>query len=177
MNEIWKPIKGYEGFYEVSNLGRVRSLDRTEHIRNKAGRITARQRKGKVLKPCLDSGGHYLHVMLRGKPTNVHRIVAKTFIDNPNDYPEANHIDEDKTNNCVMNLEWCDHKYNNNYGSKIGSTRGTKNPSSKLTEKDIIEIRRRRSNGETLGEISKGFGISESHVCNIARGGRWGWLS
>ena len=177
MNEIWKPIKGYEGFYEVSNLGRVRSLDRTEYIRNKAGGITARQKRGKILKPHLDSRGCYLHVGLRGKSTNVHRIVAKTFIDNPNGYPEVNHKDEDKTNNAVTNLEWCDHKYNNNYGSKIGSTRGTKNPSSKLTEKDIMEIRRRRNNGELLREISKDFGISENHVCNIARGVRWGWLS
>ena len=116
INEIWKPIKGYEGLYEVSNFGRIRSLDRwCSHRRGK------QLKKGKILKLLKDTSG-YLFVRLcknnKVKTYLVHRLVAEAFIDNPNNLPQINHKDECKTNNIVSNLEWCDRKYNINYGTR-----------------------------------------------------------
>lgn len=124
MEEIWKPIKGYEGYYEVSNLGRVRRLDRYDY-----GCGYARFYKGGILKSLCGSNG-YLHVMLCRDGTrltkSVHRLVATTFIPNPENLPQVNHKDEDKSNNTVTNLEWCSSKYNMNYGTKNRRCNDTK---------------------------------------------------
>ena len=125
MNEEWRTIEGYEGLYEVSNLGRVRSLD----MYVKCGYGNYRLHKGKVLSPTKDTNG-YLRVVLscngKHKSITVHRLVAQTFILNPDNLPEVNHKDEDKTNNNVDNLEWCNRKYNINYGSRKDKVRDTK---------------------------------------------------
>lgn len=117
LNEIWKDIKGYEGLYQVSNFGRVRCLERL--TKNKWGNY---YRKSIILKPLVLSKG-YLGVRLYDSNKNVrtlriHRLVAEAFISNPYNYPQVNHKDEDKTNNCVVNLEWCTCEYNNNYGTR-----------------------------------------------------------
>lgn len=103
--EEWKPVVGYEGLYEVSNYGDVKSLN-TNKIRCKKK----------------DKYGYYcINLSKNGKRKTyfIHQLVARAFIPNPNNYPCVNHIDEKKTNNCVWNLEWCTHKYNNNYGNHI----------------------------------------------------------
>ena len=98
-NEEWKPIKGYEGYYSASTLGRIRSIDRTIVGKTKTYII-----KGKLLKPKLSKKG-YLEVSLtkdkKLKSFRVHRIIAETFIPNPNNYPIINHINENKTDNKV----------------------------------------------------------------------------
>lgn len=107
MEEIWKDIEGFDNLYQVSNFGNVRSL---------------RHKKLFIMKPQQDRYG-YLDVGLRicnkQKWFTIHRLVAEAFIENPNNLPQVNHKDEDKTNNLVTNLEWCDAKYNNNYGTVI----------------------------------------------------------
>ena len=119
MDEIWKSVNGFEGLYEVSNKGNVRSLDRI--VKYKDGR-TARL-KGKTLKPRTNNDG-YLQIQLsRGdkpKTVKLHRLVAEAFMPNPDRLSEVNHKDEDKTNNNVLNLEWCSHKYNSRYGTRGG---------------------------------------------------------
>ena len=121
MIEEWRPVVGYEGLYEVSSYGRVRSVDRYDN-RNCF-------RKGKVLSPGIKPDG-YLTVVLscngKCKTINVHRLVAQVFIENPDNLPEVNHKDEDKTNNNVDNLEWCSRKYNVNYGSRKDKVKDTK---------------------------------------------------
>jgi len=112
--EIWKDIVGYEGMYEVSSFGRVRSLDR--RLRN--GRLHT----GSVLKTRIARNGYELVSMYADgmqKTDTVHRIMAQAFIPNPDNLPQINHKDENKANNAVDNLEWCDSAYNNNYGNHI----------------------------------------------------------
>ena len=117
-NEIWKDVEGYEGFYQVSNKGRVKSLDRISI--NKNGLKC--HFKERILNPRLNSGG-YREVPLCKNGTQhsarVHRLVAKAFIPNPDNLPFINHKDENKENNCVENLEWCTPEYNVNYSQAI----------------------------------------------------------
>lgn len=111
MEEIWKDIPDYEGFYEASSLGHIRSKDR---------KLGNRTYLGKIIKP-QDNGHGYYHITLavHKKHTQfyVHRLIAMTFLPNPNKLPEVNHKDENPANNCVDNLEWCTSKYNSNYGN------------------------------------------------------------
>lgn len=120
-NEIWKPIEGYEDRYEVSNLGRVRSLDMVlPCVVN--GVETTRVRHGKIIKPFVGRTGYHYAMLRDGKRSKncrVHRLVAAAFVPNPLHLSEVNHKDEDKSNNRADNLEWCTSKYNHNYGTTI----------------------------------------------------------
>ena len=117
MEEIWKDVVGYEGFYMVSNLGNVKRIKCKKH------------HDGKLLKP--QKGRSYLLVGLskNGIQTSqrVHRLVAEAFIENPNNYPVINHINQNKHDNRVENLEWCTYKYNNDYGKPIKPKKIVKN--------------------------------------------------
>ncbi len=110
VEEIWKDIKGYEGLYQVSNLGRVKSLN-YKHTGKSKIRKTSKDRYG------------YDQIILnknsKSKSYKIHRLVAQAFIPNHNNYPSINHKDENKSNNYVENLEWCTVAYNNSYGSRV----------------------------------------------------------
>lgn len=114
--EEWRSVVGFEGYYEVSNYGRVRSLDRTTVYKN--GRV--HQTAGRVLSISLNGDGYRKTIFsVNGVHTTprVCRLVAMAFIPNPDNLPQVNHKDENKLNDCVGNLEWCDSKYNMNYGT------------------------------------------------------------
>ena len=115
--EIWKEIKGYEGLYEVSSLGKVRSLDRTVLYKN--GQIHIH--KGKLLVPGVSKLGYMQVCLCRNgemKHPLIHRLVAETFLPNPENLPQINHKDENPSNNVLENLEWCSVEYNINYGTR-----------------------------------------------------------
>lgn len=117
--EEWRDIKCFEGIYQVSNLGRVKSLDRKK-IQFNGYNYSEKTYKGKILKPAIVR--YYERVLLQNKDIKknyfIHRLVAEAFIPNPNNYNCVNHKDENKLNNNVENLEWCTHSYNINYGQR-----------------------------------------------------------
>lgn len=117
MQEIWRDICGYSGLYQVSNLGNVRSLG-VHFIRSDGKPYT---RDPRAINPISNNCGYLcveLHNRGLAKRFLVHRLVAQAFIPNPNNYPEINHIDENKTNNAVDNLEWCTHQQNSCHGTR-----------------------------------------------------------
>lgn len=109
---MWKDIKGYEGYYQVSDKGEIKSV--TRNVKRGSSYKPVNER---ILRPYLNKG--YLSVVLskNGKThtVEIHRVVAETFIPNPNNYPCVNHKDEITSNNCVSNLEWCTYSYNLSY--------------------------------------------------------------
>ena len=116
--ENWKPVKGFEGIYEVSDLGRVRSIDRV--ITDSRGRVVPI--KGRIMKQNAHYKGYLRLLLSNGEEKEhgffVHRLVAEAFIPNPGNLPEVNHKDENKANNRADNLEWCTHLANSQHGSR-----------------------------------------------------------
>ena len=133
IEEIWRPIPGYEGLYEVSSYGRVRSLDR--FIVDSLGH--RRFYKGKVLSPIKDKYGYLSVKLQKGNKHNIHRIVAQVFIENIDNLPQVNHKDENKSNNRVDNLEWCDQAYNNLYGTRLERLINTKIKNGYVNEENV----------------------------------------
>ena len=118
-DEIWKDIPNYEGLYQASNYGRIKSLSRIINHKS-TGKVISKE---KILKSHTNYG--YKNVLLsknnEKKYKKIHRLVAETFIPNPNNLPYINHTNENRSDNRVENLEWCDSKYNNNYGNHPNS--------------------------------------------------------
>lgn len=173
MTELWKDVVGYEGLYQVSNMGNVRSVDHESAVtRNGVTFIT--RKKGKMLAPTRRQHG-YLGVMLYGKgghakrgfkTFSIHRLVAEAFIPNPNGYTEINHLDECKTNNRADNLEWCDRKYNVNYGTtqKRRAKKMTNNPkrSKRIVQRDLsgAEVK----TWPSMQEVKRQLGYEPSNI-------------
>ena len=119
MTEIWKPIPGYVGKYEVSNLGNVRSVDHVLYQKDSHGGMMEKHYKGKPV-AITDNGNGYKIVSLSNfgrKNHYVHRIVAEAFVENPNGYAVVNHLDYDTSNNAAENLEWTTSAENNKYSA------------------------------------------------------------
>lgn len=175
--EVWKDIKGFEGFYQVSNLGRVRSLDRLVNGRGKKG---FQRLKGQIMKLQQRKAGH-LDVLIKKngeeKRCWVHRLVAAAFIPNVENLPIVNHIDSNPQNNHVSNLEWCTHKYNINHCVKEGRFNpriGETSPWNKLKTEEVIEIRERFSaGGITKASLSREYGVSAGTIANIINRKKW----
>jgi hypothetical protein len=167
--EVWKDIKGYEGIYKVSNFGRVKSL---------GNEFT---RKERFLKLCLQSKG-YLTVVLQKDATRkmvlVHRLVAEHFIDNTESKPQVNHINGDKTDNAIENLEWVSHRENLDHAIKNNLTlKGEENRNSKLKDVDVIKIHSLLQRGATTKELSESYNISYSTIDGIRTNRYWKHLN
>lgn len=176
------PVVGWEGLYEVSDLGDVRSLDRPAKCKDPFGREAKRVLYGRVLKKTKDVSGYYRIDMKYGqrrKNALVHRLIAMAFIENTENKPCINHKDGDKTNNALSNLEWCTHQENMTHAGGLGvmcgrSGPGEKSPAAKITEAQAEDIKRRIASGDRLVDIAQDYPVGKSAVAEIKAGRAWG---
>lgn len=179
MSETWKAIAGYEGYFSVSDLGRIRSETRTvPHKRH--GSVTY---TGKMLSPTITERGANRYCLInltkdgKGKSWLVHRLVAAAFVDNPNDQNVVNHIDGDGTNNRASNLEWISAQENTEHAYRLGLAKGNvgiKNPSAKLTVDDVRAIKELIREGQmTQRAIAEKFGVVPMVITDIKKGRTW----
>lgn len=154
MEEIWKDIKGYENEYQVSNIGRIRSLDRYKYQNGRYGQIQ-RLYRGKILKFDQDKDG-YFTVKLRHKVFHrVHRLVAQTFLENPENKNTVNHKDGNKKNNCINNLEWATEKENTQHAHKTGLAKSAMiGKKGKLSNNFRIRVQIDEKTGEIIGKYN-----------------------
>jgi hypothetical protein len=166
MNEVWKEL--IKDFYEISNMGRVRSLDRMVFER---GREIYCSRKGLVLKQDACSGYNRVWLKREGVAfrVTVHIEVAKHFVENPLNAPIVNHIDGDKSNNRSDNLEWLTYSENSKHSYKMG----LQVPISKLCADDVRMIRDGFVNGLTNSELAAAFNVHRGTISEIRLGRAW----
>lgn len=175
--EEWRNVAGYEGHYEVSNLGRIKSMDRI--LQNKNGKRC--RWKARIMTPGKDKCGYeHLSLNLNGKrqPLQVHRIVATAFIPNPENKPQINHIDCRKANNAASNLEWSTHDENIQHAVKNSlHRRGAENGNAKLTESSVSEMRSKYKTGKfSQADLGREYGIAATTICQILSRKRWGHI-
>ena len=161
MSEEWRDVVGYEGGYQVSSMGRVKSLERKDRF----GRIV----KERTLKPGVKGSGYLFVKLCAGGKTRmfyVHRLVCQSFHENPGNKPQVNHINEDKTDNRACNLEWCTRIENCNHGT-------AKERSAKKRSKPIGQF---SLDGKPIKvwqstmEAERQTGFSHEYICQSANG-------
>lgn len=168
--EEWRDIKGYEGMYQVSNLGNVKSIERKAW--NGRGYRVIKERIMKTY----DNGYGYLFVYLtkdgEQEKCYIHRLVAEAFLENPDNLPEVNHISEDKTDNRLSNIEWCSHIYNQNYGTRNKRIAEAMTNHPKLS-KAVIGINKVSGlivEFSSAHEASRQLGIDQGHITDCLKG-------
>ena len=159
MKEMWRPIEGYEGKYEVSNKGRVKSLKRYSTRFGYQKELVGEKLMSIQKSP---TGYMQVHLSNKGKRTtkSVHRLVAQAFIPNPQGLPLINHKDEDPTNNHVENLEWCTQKYNVNYGTARKRARATRKLNETKGKTKVDQALLKAHINKVM--LAKGLGISQA---------------
>lgn len=168
MEEIWKDIKNFEGHYQVSNLGRVKSIKFSNY---------------RIMKTKLCHGYPQVGLRLLNKPRKfmyIHRLLGIHFLDNPNNYEEINHKDGNRSNNNLTNLEWCSSSQNIKHSfDKLGKQPrwGEKCNFAKLTKNEVLKIKDLLNNTElTQKEIGKRFGVGQQQISRIKNKVRWSHL-
>jgi hypothetical protein len=168
--EIWKSLADYDGIYEVSSHGRIRSLPRKHGKRNKS-----------ILKP-VDNTRYYQYHLSKNSESKfllAHRLVASAFIPNPENKPQVNHINGNGKDNRVENLEWATPSENGLHSYSLGLSkivRGEKVNGAKLKEDHVLKIRELGKSSLTHGEIASMFGVQRRTVGDIINYKRWAWL-
>lgn len=175
-NEIWKDIPDYEGLYQVSNIGRIKSTNKTIYLKNGKTKVS----RSLIMKETLDKGYKVVTLSrnLKKMRTGCHRLVAKAFIPNPHNKPCVNHINGIKNDNRVENLEWVTYSENEWHSFNVLNKRrniGEESSSAKLTEEKVLAIRRlHRINPKYNRKIiAAKFGMHPNSLNDITRRKSW----
>jgi len=176
VREEWKPVVGYEDFYECSNLGRFRSLPKV--VNGRWGKCRYKGKVIKVMESLITGYGLICLVKENRKKTTIrsHRLIAKAFIPNPDGKLYVNHIDLNKMNNRVDNLEWVTAKENTAHArasKEWNVLRGENAPTAKIKEHQVIEIRKLFASGMKQHEIQKHLTLTKGIVFNVITGRTW----
>lgn len=168
-NEDWRPVVGYEGLYDVSNFGRVRT-------------VQAGYRKAPMTILKTPNDGRYLRCGLwkEGKceAVLVHRAVARAFLGDSSSDAQVNHIDGDKTNNRLENLEWVTPKGNQDHAVRTGlRLSGEDHVFSKLTAEDVREIKLALAHGERGATLARKYNVTKANISSIKHGKSWRYLA
>lgn len=172
--EVWRAVPGHDGAYEVSSLGRVRSLDRM--LPGRDGSL--RPWPGRILKPRVYNG--YSNVKLgRGKWISVHRLVLSVFSSLPPfDGAECRHLNGDRSDNRAENLAWGSSAQNKLDMALHGTDpRGERNGRAKLTETDVVDIFKAHAGGERIFLLARRFGVTSTSIRRVLLRERWGWVA
>lgn len=186
MEEVWRWIKGYENMYQISNFGKVRSVDRFVYCEVSPNKL--QHVAGKTLKIKTDKKGYsvvYLSKDGKQKVGKIHRLVAQMFIPNPNNLPQVNHKDGCKSNNHVDNLEWCTNSYNQKHAWASGlqpsyeESNGRGRPARPVAMLDLLTRSVLRT-FETLASAGRETGINQYNIRSVCIGtrnqaGGYGW--
>lgn len=165
--EIWKDVEGLEGLYQISNLGRVKSLSKLVNCKNGSKRKT----NERVLKPTITKLGYSrIQFGKKGKHKFIHRLVAEAFIPNPGNLPQVNHKNHDKSDNRVENLMWGNASKNKIHDFDTGNFK------KKLSKEEVLEIRNLIKEGENTQKIANLYNLSRRSVQQIKSGETWSWL-
>lgn len=176
IEEEWRSVKGFEGYYEISSFGRIKSLDRRvtfSHHKNTNTLIQGQllkthfNRRGYVIVGLKKEGKHY--------PKKIHRLVAEAFIENDQNLPQINHKDGIKLSNSSVNLEWCTNTENRDHAIEKGliDFKGEKSHKCTITESEAKEIKTRLKMGHRNVDIHRSMNISLGVIEHIKYGNSW----
>jgi len=179
MEEVWKSVIGYEGIYEISSIGNLKSLNRKIKHRTKKGFAI----KKELILKSTNSNGYKLFILSKdgfSSSVSVHRLIAKAFIPNPKNKPQVNHINGIKTDNRVENLEWCTNSENVNHAINTGLIvlrKGEGSRNFKLTDSIVLEIRRLYESGSfTQKHLAHKYSVCKKTISNIICRKNWNHL-